>query len=51
MVETEGLVSGLDRLVTSFDELINLLFGLAASFGEENFGALDGWSFNFLVTV
>ena len=34
-----------------FDELVNLLFCLTASFGEENFGTLDGRSFDFLVTI
>ena len=51
MVEAKGLVGGFDRFVASLDELVDLFFGVAASFGEKDFGTFDGWGLDFLVAV
>ena len=51
MVKSEGLVGRFDGLVASFDEFVNLFFGVAAGFGEKDFGTFDGWGLDFLVAV
>ncbi len=34
-----------------FDKLVDLLFGVAASFGEKDFGAIDNWGLDTEITM
>ena len=51
VIEAQCLIGGLDGLVAGLDELVDLLLGVAAGFGEENLGALDGGCLDLVVAV
>ncbi len=51
MVKTEGLGGIRGGFVAGFFDFVDLLFGVAAGFGKENFAAFDARSFNIVVAV
>ena len=50
VVETKGL-TGIGFGFGGFYDLVNLFFGVAASFGKEDFGAFDGGGFDIKIAV
>ena len=51
MVKTEGLGSFDVGLFAGFFDFVDLFFGVAAGFGEENLDAFDAGGFDMLIAV
>ena len=51
VVETESLGGFSGGFVTGFFDFVDLFFGVAAGFGEKNFGAFDKRGFDVSIAV